>query len=298
MTNNNYFVYMHISPNGKRYIGITQNCLKRWRNGLGYWQNKYFYSAIQKYGWDNFEHIIIADNLSLYDAEKMEVELITKYNTTEREFGYNHAEGGKVNRGYKLSDETRKKLSESHIGIPSANKGKKLSKEHNAKLQEGKNRYIKINGSLKPMLGKKHSENTKIKISEANKGKHAGINNPMYGKHLSEEHKFKISESLSGRTLSNEHKKHLSESRKGIKFSDEHIENLKNSHKHQNVSIVQKSLDNKIIKIWDSIGDASRVLNIDRRNITRCLIANSKDNKQHKCRDYIFEYYKDGDNIA
>ena len=37
---NDYIVYMHISPNNKKYIGITCQSLKnRWRNGEGYKNN-------------------------------------------------------------------------------------------------------------------------------------------------------------------------------------------------------------------------------------------------------------------
>ena len=48
-----YFVYMHTSPNNKRYIGITSytNPKRRWKGGYGYHKNDYFYRAIQKYGW-------------------------------------------------------------------------------------------------------------------------------------------------------------------------------------------------------------------------------------------------------
>lgn len=47
-------VYMHISPSGKRYIGVTSktNVEDRWRNGKGYQKCPYFYKAIQKYGWE------------------------------------------------------------------------------------------------------------------------------------------------------------------------------------------------------------------------------------------------------
>ena len=293
--NDSYFVYMHISPNGKRYIGITQNYDKRWRNGLGYWKNKYFYNAIKKYGWDNFKHEIIAKDLSLHDAEIMEIELISKYNSNNRQFGYNHAEGGKINRGYKLNNETRKRLSESHKGIVSANKGKPLSKEHNLKLQEGRKEYYKKNKFISPMKGKQHSEETKRKISKSLKEKNIGSNNYWYGKHFSNEHKNKISKALSGRKFSEKHKAHLSKALSGKTFSDEHISNLITSHKSQNKKIVQKSLNNEIIKVWDSIGEASRELNIQRYNISRCLIRNANDDKQHKTCGYIFEYYKGDD---
>ena len=54
-----YTVYCHTSPSGKRYVGITCKSLNsRWQNGKGYLYNKHFYSAIQKYGWENFKHEI------------------------------------------------------------------------------------------------------------------------------------------------------------------------------------------------------------------------------------------------
>lgn len=80
----NYKVYIHISPSNKVYIGITkQNPVKRWRNGLGYKNNIYFYRSILKYGWNNFKHQILYDNLSLEDAKLKEIELICKYNSTD-----------------------------------------------------------------------------------------------------------------------------------------------------------------------------------------------------------------------
>lgn len=289
---------MHISPNNKKYIGISQNYKKRWRNGNGYKGNDYFYKAIQKYGWDNFEHIIVAENLSLEEASKIEVDLIAKYKSNNRDYGYNRAEGGKVNRGYKLSDETRKKLSESHKGIPSSAKGKKLPPERNAKLQEGRRKYFEQHEYVSPMKGKHHSEETKRKMSNSHKGKFARENNPNYGKHLSEEHKRKISESAKGREFSEEHKKHLSESLKGRKFSQEHKELLRKNNEKKFKKITQKTLDNETIKTWDSIAEASRNLGIDRYDISRCAGLNKRDkdiNKKHKTHGYIFEYYEGGE---
>ena len=58
-------VYIHISPSNKYYVGITSKTPEeRWRNGFGYYTQSYFYNAIQKYGWDNFQHEIISENLS------------------------------------------------------------------------------------------------------------------------------------------------------------------------------------------------------------------------------------------
>ena len=73
---NNYMVYMHISPSNKRYIGITrQKPEYRWRNGSKYKHNRHFTHAINKYGWDNLEHIIFAENLSQEDINDIKNEI-------------------------------------------------------------------------------------------------------------------------------------------------------------------------------------------------------------------------------
>ena len=104
-----YCVYMHTSPSGKVYIGITRTSPeKRWRkNGCGYKKQKYFWRAIQKYGWDNFEHEILHENLTKEEAEQIEINLIAYYKSDQRDYGYNVEHGG--NSTGKISDETRKK---------------------------------------------------------------------------------------------------------------------------------------------------------------------------------------------
>ena len=62
-----YIVYLHRNKiNNKCYVG--QTCQKpeaRWGlHGNNYKDQQYFYRAIQKYGWNNFEHIILETNIS------------------------------------------------------------------------------------------------------------------------------------------------------------------------------------------------------------------------------------------
>ena len=66
-----YTLYVHITPNNKYYIGITsQNPYTRWgHNGMGYFDRRRkvqlpFWRAIQKYGWENIQHVILLNNLS------------------------------------------------------------------------------------------------------------------------------------------------------------------------------------------------------------------------------------------
>ena len=92
-----YTLYLHQNKiNGKVYVGITkQNPNKRWQKGYGYLKT-YFYKAIEKFGWDNFEHLIIEDNLEKNEAFLKEKELIKKYRSDDKRYGYNIAEGGAV----------------------------------------------------------------------------------------------------------------------------------------------------------------------------------------------------------
>ena len=178
-----YTVYMHICPNGKRYIGITsQKILKRWANGLGYVRCPKFHKAIQKYKWENIKHKILFVNLTKEEAEQKEIELIKKYNTTNDNFGYNLAFGGNTTRGYKYTDEQRKKLSLSqkgkHTGKKNGRYGKICSEETKLKIKNSLIKKYKEHPELKEniskkmlgnqnTLGKKLSEETKKRISDS-----------------------------------------------------------------------------------------------------------------------------------
>lgn len=107
---NDYVVYIHKNIlNGKVYVGQTCNLSERWRNnGKNYFNSIKFYNAIKKYGWDNFTHEVVYSNLNKQAADKLEKELIHKYNSIED--GYNLKEGG--SRG-ELSTESLAKMSKS-----------------------------------------------------------------------------------------------------------------------------------------------------------------------------------------
>lgn len=98
INNDTFCVYMHINRiNNKIYVGQTKygyNPNKRWRDGDGYNGCTYFYQAIQKYGWDNFDHEIIASNLTEYEANSFEEMLIQQLKTSDAEYGYNLKSGG------------------------------------------------------------------------------------------------------------------------------------------------------------------------------------------------------------
>jgi group I intron endonuclease len=112
----NYKVYIHTNIiNGKIYVGITkQRPERRWKNGWGYYDKTgraYFWKAIQKYGWDNFKHEIIEENLSFEQAKERERYYISYYNSANSLYGYNLTLGGDGFLGQKRSQETKDKIS-------------------------------------------------------------------------------------------------------------------------------------------------------------------------------------------
>lgn len=146
-------VYKHQSPSGKVYIGITsQKAENRWGHGSNYRHNKYFYAAIQKYGWENFTHEVLFENLDKRTAELKEVELIALYKSSVQKYGYNLTTGGES--GKQLSMETRQKLSEAH-------RGKKMG----PCSEERKRRISQANmGKKKPHIGVPRSAECIAKI--------------------------------------------------------------------------------------------------------------------------------------
>lgn len=168
-----YVVYEHRNKiNGKIYIGITSQIPEqRWgKNGQNYRSSPHFYSAIQKYGWDNFEHNILFEDLSKDEACAKEKELIALYHTMDKQYGYNSTSGGEC---FELSEDARLKKSKSMMGntnglgkpcskekalkISQAQKGKCLSAEHKAKLsQSAKKRHVPCSDEKRKTLQDNH----------------------------------------------------------------------------------------------------------------------------------------------
>lgn len=120
-----------------------------------------------------------------------------------------------------------------------------------------KNHYLN-NGGIHPWIGRSHSEETRLKISEMQKSKKmsiefcekqskrvSGINNPFYGKTHNEESKDKMSKAKKGKSLTEEHKKNISKVTTGNKnpfFGKCHTEEtkLKISLRNKNKIVTEK----------------------------------------------------------
>lgn len=152
-----YKVYKHTTPSGKVYVGITKQTVdERWKNGFGYQSSPHFWSAIQKYGWDNIRHEVLHDDLTEEQACEYEKRYIEEYRATDRRYGYNQKTGGDIGVAY--NPDVRERISE------------KL-KEHYRLHPEECERLSKR------ATGFRHSEESKAKMSAAA----AGRSNPHNG---------------------------------------------------------------------------------------------------------------------
>ena len=200
----NYYncIYLYINQiNNKKYVGQAKDFNKRHREHINESKRKCskeynlpFHSAIRKYGIENFDIIILKENLKTKCLMNLyECYYIKKYNTlVVNNNGYNIANGG--HNGNIFEGKTEEEINEIKKKMSESRKGKHHTDEAKQKIGEANKRRIvteetkqKISESRK---GMKLSEKTKQKISESMKGE----NHPMYGKHLSEEAKQKISE--------------------------------------------------------------------------------------------------------
>lgn len=259
MYNNNkpFCVYLHTSPSNKYYVGITCNKPTwRWgRNGVKYKNNEHFWNAIQKYGWENFKHEIIAGNLNENEAKKLEIELIERFQSNNPQYGYNHTKGGdgiygykkpeeQIKRGWKHTEETKRKMSE-------IAKERYVIKENNGMY--GKHHKAE---TIELMRNKTFSEETRQKISEKAKLR-VGELNSHYGKKHSEETKKLIS-------------------------------NINKGRKGRTKIILQYSLEEEFLNEYNSLKEASDKLRINMGHISECC-----NGKRPQAGGYKWKYKED-----
>ena len=247
-----YKVYIHTNKiNNKKYIGVTRQLPEqRWKNGKGYVRNEYFYRAIQKYGWDNFEHEVVLVNLTKEQAEMFEVEMIKYYRSNQKEFGYNIEGGGNLHK--EVSEETRQKVRESKLGNKNPNFGKC--------------------GKLNPFYGKHHTEEMKEYYRKIN----SGNNSPWYGRKHTEEEKRKISEANKGKKFTKEHRENLSKAKKGKNKGGKNYQ-------------ARKVICLEDLKTFNSIAEAGEYYNIESRDISAvCRKTRKSCHNLHFC--YLEDY--------
>ena len=172
--------------NGKIYVGHTiQGLEKRWKQHIYQAKNRFLpiCNAIKYYGPENFSIETLYECATKEELDEQEKIFSEKLNAMIP-YGYTCRVGSGPGT---ISEETRRKLSESKKGE--------------------KNPQFGCRGKDSPLFGIARSEESKRKNAEAHTGeKHVG-----FGKHLSEETRKKISAANRGKVRSEEARAKLSE---------------------------------------------------------------------------------------
>ena len=180
----NYIIYILIFPNGKVYVGQTDDFDRRMNQHKNYSfnknQNEYnmlIGRAIRKYGWNTVKKEIICTVPEEF-VDELETKMIAEYKSADKRFGYNILEIGGSRKGFKHSEETKEKLRIKNL------------RENNP--------MFGMCGEKNPMYGKK-----RIDTSERNK-KTNGVNHPFYNKKRPD-HSKKLSKSVNMYTIVGEY---------------------------------------------------------------------------------------------
>lgn len=221
-------IYRYKSPSGKYYIGQTIGEEER--------RHKFLHSDVyagpkidkarMKYGPENFEYTVLMKVTGDNEEEVhnyldiLEIGFIRMYDSFNN--GYNCTIGGGGRSGYSLSEDIKEKIRKKLIGHQAPNKGIPMSEEQKKKLSES------LKGKQK-WKGRHHTEETKQKLREINKGQIP----PNKGIPMSEESKRKNSESHKGQTPWN---KGLIGWTKKKKISDESRERYRSAAKKRGIS--------------------------------------------------------------
>lgn len=270
-----WVVYMHINKiNNKKYVGMTCNINSRFgKNGSGYlrknkdgtYTQPAFANAIIKYGWENFSHEVLYSNLLKEEADKLEEEIIEKYNTRNPKNGYNIREGG--SNGH-LSEETKAKLREKMTGRYDGEDNPFYGKHHSQEVkniisEKAKERDIDIFGEKNPMFGRIFTEEEKYIRGNANRGKHLSENTKeKISKSNKEYYKTHIHHAL-GVHRTEEQKEVLRQKMLGRKLDEECKEKIGKGHSKYIYVCVETNRE------YYSSGEAMRDTGIDKASIRR-----------------------------
>lgn len=129
--------------NGKQYVGqTTMTMINRWNKHT--MRGHALYSAIKKYGKENFDYIILSECNTIQQLNDAEKYFIDYYQTLSPN-GYNLTTGGE---GFTVSEETKKKQSTSHKGKTAPWNSYKRSDETRKKMSDAaKGRLSKLKGT-------------------------------------------------------------------------------------------------------------------------------------------------------
>ena len=186
-----YYVYVYIRLDTNEPFYVGKGSKDRW-NDL-YQRNKHFNNIVNSIP---ISVVIEKDNLTEKQAFYWEEKIIN-----ELVFDY----------GFSI-DIPNNRSNNHYCHLVNQTWGGEGASGHNAFENKTEKEMFEISRKIsKKVKGRVLSQETKQKLSELNTGE----NNPMYGKHHSEETRKKMSNAQKGKSKTEEHKRKMSESKKG-----------------------------------------------------------------------------------
>jgi group I intron endonuclease len=220
--------------NGNQYIGSAMDFRKRWKLHVYQLRHKKHHCAYLQHAWDKngpdaFEFSIIetCDVDSMIKREQFYIDTLQPV--------YNIFRTAGSPSGYKLSLETRKKISASLLGH-TRNLGRFPSDETRAKMSAAKIKFNQVHGI---------SRETRTKLSMASKG-----NQHALGAVRSLETRAKMSAAQKGRAVSTKTRAKMSAIKKGIPVSPETRAKISKANTGKKVSIETKRKLSDIVRAW------------------------------------------------
>jgi len=276
----NYYVYAYLDPKSPSQSTFCDILFENTPIYIGKGKNKrmydhlkdrkrfktLFYNKLNKMISNHVNPLIIKLKSFENESEAIEFEKLLISEIKNIKSGgtlYNSTDGGEGIPGYKFTEEKRKKIRNRCI----------LEKSHL--------RFPDTKGENHPMYGKKHTEETRKKLSTKRRNRIT-----------TEETKKKMSDSHKGKKLSEDHKRKLSESNKGVKRKQEtkdRISSAKKGCKPWNYDTLKKIIlqidkDGKIVKEWNSL------IEIEENGYQKSNVINVCCGKRKSHKGYYWRY--------
>ena len=227
----NYKIYLITNlVNNKKYVGITKFSIEK--RFIEHTKRGFILTeSIKKYGKENFSIIELDECFDEQTAFILEKKYISDYNTKVPN-GYNLTDGGDGIIGWTITEEQRilrsKQVKELH-------KDKKVG-----------------------MHGKKHSDETKLKISESHRGRPKEW---LRGRTLSDETKQKIREKHLGKIVSEETRKRISKNHHDVSGKNNPMYGKK--HSPETIEKIKKQRYNLPKRMWINNGIEEKLIQVD-----------------------------------
>lgn len=269
------------TKNGKFYLGSSKNLAQRKKKhkyelSKGTHHSSYLQNAYNKYGADSFKFVTIeyVDENKLLEVEQRYLDELKPY---LEDIGYNMS---KMATNCVLTGEKHWTY-----GLPSEEHhwyGKKHTEETKKKISESQKGELNHRYGKRYKLKKPRTKEWRRKQSEAHKGQVSGFK----GKQHTPEAKEKMRQKAIGRPVSD----------KVINKSEEWIKNISKGKKGKGmgkdnpnaVKVVQFSINGSKIKVFDTITQASESTNSNKGSIVSCCRGRYKT-----AGGYKWMYYED-----